>query len=184
MSYIEYENLRTKANKENTLYSLYTLDGKGSERREYKNGEEDFAFRTIDLVNEMTRLFLDIEKKENKLILVRDSEVCLCKDCRNMASKDFLCLNNPNFTCGDFVSFYFYNSNMSNELFYRVFYQAAKNVKDNFTYHFAKQNYETNNYGESNKKYWMGHAQQFLNSNKQKRIRDLNVKDLVEQIKN
>jgi hypothetical protein len=183
MSYFEFENLRKRADKENTLFCLYTLDGKGSERREYANGEREFAKETINLVNEMTRLFLDIEKRENKKILVRDNIVSLCKDCRKMKSDDFLCLNNPNFTCGDFISFYFYNNNMNSELFCKVFYEATKNVKDKFTYHFAKQNYETNNYCESNKKYWMGHAQQFLNINKEKRIKDLNINN-IEKIKN
>lgn len=167
MAYEEYLDYIARA-KNTGKYVLYTLDGEGISR---KDNPQLFVFKTNELIGEMTRLFLCLEKDEN--ILVRDSNIMLNEKLNYMA-EGFRCNNNPNLVNGDLVSFYFYKDMIDIETFIKVFNMACKNVKNNFRYHLAIQEYETNDYSKGSDLLWVGYAQQYLNNNKKERIKVLN----------
>lgn len=167
MAYEEYLDYIERAKKEGQ-YVLYTLDGDGKSR---SKDPELFIFKTLQLMGEMTRLFMCFEKGSNGL--VRDEFISL-NEKLNYPNKGFRCNNNPNLVNGDLVSFYFHRENISLELFEKVFYMACKNVNNDYKYHLAIQEYETNDYSKGSELLWVGYAQQYLNDNKKARIKDLN----------
>ena len=168
MAYEEYLDFIARA-KKTGKYVLYTLDGEGSSRR---TDPELFVFKTNQLIGEMTRLFLCAERDGH--ILVRD-EIIVLNEKLNYLAKGFRCNNNPNHTNGDFISFYFHKDMINIELFEKVFYMASKAVNNNFKYHLAIQEYETNDYTQGSELLWVGYAQQYLNDNKKERIKVLNT---------
>ena len=167
MAYEEYLDYISRA-KTTGKYILYTLDGVGESR---KNSPELFVFKTNQLIGEMTRLFLCLEKENH--ILVRDTYIMLNEKLNYMA-EGFRCNNNPNLVNGDLISFYFYKDMINIETFEKVFNTACKNVGNNFKYHLAIQEYETNDYSKGSELLWVGYAQQYLNNNKKVRIKVLN----------
>lgn len=174
MAYEEYEDLRKRSDSYNTKYVLYTLDGVGAERNTQLN-DVKFLFLTLDLIKEMAKEFLIMEEKLGKKLLVRDENIKLFNDVQIKHKIDFTCNRNPNFTNGDLCSFYFYSENINIDIFKIVYEKCAKKLDNNFSYHFAVQNFETTDYCKGNNLYWVGYAQQFLNNNKKKRIAILNL---------
>ena len=171
MAYEEYLDLVERANSTNAKYVVYTLDGIGAERQGAQS--KVFVEKSFELLIAIKEEFLKIEKEIGKKILVRDEIVSLFEDNNLVKDKTFSCYINPNFSSGDMLSFYFYNNTISVELFVNVFNKCAKEVGNKFTYHFAKSNYETNDYAKGNKFLWVGYAQQYLNSQKSQRLFDL-----------
>ena len=183
MSYEEYEDLRKICNNQKTTYTLYTLDGVGTERQ----GQDGVKFveKSFALLFEMQKEFLKLEKLIGTKILVRNHfvEALDRKTIKNGYDSKMPCSYNPNFVCGDLISFYIYNHSLINDdLFEQIFNHCAKKLNNNFTYHFAKQKYQTNDYTKAGSRYWVGHAQQFLNSKegKKERIKDFCIKSLID----
>ena len=168
MAYEEYLDYIKRA-KTQGKYVLYTLDGVKDSRN---NNPELFIFKSNQLMGEMTRLFLCSERCDNE-ILVRDNIILLNEKLNYMAD-GFRCNNNPNLVNGDLISFYFYKDSITPEMFEKVFNIAAKAVNNDFKYHLAIQEYETNDYTKGSQLLWVGYAQQYLNENKKERIKVLN----------
>ena len=178
MAYEEYLDLVERANSTNTKYVIYTLDGIGKQRQ----GEQSKVFieKSFALLLSIKKEFLRLEQEIGKKILVRDENISLLENFNNDKNQ-FNCCINPNFSCGDLMSFYFYNNAISVDLFVEVFNKCAKSVGNNFTYHFSKSNYETNDYTKGGKFLWVGYAQQYLNIQKDKRMFDLSFENGLEK---
>ena len=170
MAYEEYIDFILRS-KTTGKYILYSLDGKGDSR---KNNPRLFIEKSFELMKEMTRLFF---KLNNENPLVNDNPIKINLDPENADIKGFACEYNPNLVNGDLISFYFYKDKINDDLFINIFNIACKNINNNFEYHLAIQEYETNEYSKASELLWVGYAQQYLNSNKSKRIAILNNKN-------
>jgi hypothetical protein len=82
------------------------------------------------IVKEMTKQFLKLEQQLGKKILVRDENIKLISDSQTNSPVDFKCNINPNFTNGDFCSFYFYNDSITTDIFKKVFENSEKTTQD------------------------------------------------------
>ena len=176
MSYVEYEDLYKKAQNKKTDFVIYTLDIKESQKCNIKDKE-----KSIKLMFKVAKVFECLELKFNKKFLVKNEYITHAKEYKDYKLKNqFLCYYNPNFSSGDFISFYFYSENINKELFFKVVQKIIKNQNNNLTYHFASLNYETNDYVKANTKYWVGYAQQKLINEKNLRSFDLNKNQIID----
>ena len=155
---------------------LYALDD--TNKRNTSGGE--FVQKSLELMVEMTNQFLHLEKQTGKKFLVTE-DVELCKSMQDLLKnkQGFSCLYNPNFVCGDFISFYFYKKNITVDLFVNIFQKSAKIVDNKFDYHFSKLNYQTNKYSKGQDLLWVGYAVQFLERTKSERLFDLNSNGVI-----
>lgn len=170
MAYEEYLDL-IKRSKTTGKYVIYSLDGKGDSR---KDNPKLFIEKSFELMDEMTKIFFELEN--SKQILVRDDIIKINFDPTNYNKNEFACNYNPNLVNGDLISFYFYKDSIDIKTFIKIFDKASKNINNNFEYHLAIQEYETNDYLKASKLLWVGYAQQYLNNNKSQRIALLNSK--------
>jgi len=100
MAWEEYIDLIEKANKKDTKYVLYSLDGVYEDR---ESNHKDFLVNSHILMRKMTEIFLNIDEN----ILVNERPICIDKSANGIEGV-ITYYNNPNFTHGDLISFYFY----------------------------------------------------------------------------
>lgn len=155
MAWEEYIDLIEKANKKDTKYVLYSLDGVHADR---ESNHKDFLVNSHILMRKMTEIFLNMDEN----ILVNERPICIDKSANGMEGL-ITYYNNPNFTHGDLISFYFYREKISDELFKKVFSEAYEYTSKQFRYHLSKCNYETNNYASGNRLLYVGYALGYIN---------------------
>ena len=179
MSYEEYRDLFLKA-QENTEapYICFSFDLKNSK----KMGDEErylAQIKTFETINVLTKRILDLEKKEDRQILLQNNEI---KIARNVVKDrpEITYYGNPCFTAGDSFHFYVYKNSLSVKEIISLF-KASLNKTENYnTYHFAYGKFETTNYRTRNRKYYVGFVIAELTDNKENRKCDISMDNIQE----
>ena len=177
MSYDEYRDLFIKAqNNSNAPYMCFSFDLKNSKNMD--NNERYLAQKlTFETINLFTKKILDLQKQENRNILLKNDEIKICKNMPVDRIKlvDITYYSNPCFTAGDSFHYYTYNNSITEEEFISLFKESLFENSNYFTYHFASGKFETTNSGERNKKYYVGYIICELTDNKSNRKYDITI---------
>lgn len=168
MAWEEYIDLIEEANKKDTKYVLYSLDGVHEDR---ENKYYDFVSNSRILMRKMTEIFLSIDEN----IMVNEKPICIDKSANGQKLLTVY-YDNPNINKGDLISFYFYKDKINDKLFEKVFNEAYEYTSKEFRYHFAKCNYETNDYSKGNTLAYVGYVLRYINDRKDIRIKVLGNK--------
>lgn len=154
MSTYEYIDLCEKAQNENSLYRVFTFDIVDSKKMS-KEERNNASYKMEALVFKMYNEILQIEKKENRKILLKENVVPY-KD-RHLVSKKFGLLYEP-FIFADTFGFTVYNGSISEEEILEIFDKCKTEVGINFFFHIYNLCYETNDYRLGGNLFFRGYA--------------------------
>lgn len=180
MSYEEYRDLFIKAQNNNSApYKCFSFDIKNSKTL---NSDERYLAQiaTFNTINTLTQKLLKLEKEQNRKILLIDRNIKIAKIITNDMLPDKIYYSNPCFISGDSFHFYTYNNSISDEEFLNLFIEALKEENNYHTYHFASGKFETTNYSEANKKYYVGYIIAELTNNKNNRKQDISLQNQID----
>ena len=180
MSYEEYRDLFVKAQNNNSApYKCFSFDMKNSKTM---NSDERYLAQiaTFNTINNLTKKLLDIETQNKNKILLTNNEIKIVKNIPIRNNINTIYYSNPCFTAGDSFHFYTYNNSISDEEFLNLFIEALKEENNYHTYHFASGNFETTNYSEANKKYYVGYIIAELTNNKNNRKQDISLENQID----
>ncbi|MBE5745937.1 MAG: hypothetical protein E7359_01430 [Clostridiales bacterium] len=157
MSYFEYDDLYLKAQQnKNAKYIAFCFDISNSKLMESRERltAQIKSFETIDLV---IKCLNKLEDKENKKILLDEKPVQKVESIIKTKDKTFSYLNNPCVLFGDSFVFYCYNKSISPEDFLKIFQACCNQARNKTKYHFNLGHFETLNYEDANKQYYIGY---------------------------
>lgn len=154
MSTYEYIDLCEKAQNENSLYRVFTFDIVDSKKMS-KESRNSASYKMDALMFKMYNEILNIEKRENRKILLKEGVVPY-KD-RHLVSKKFGLLYEP-FSFADTFGFTVYNGSISEEEVLKIFNKCKLDLKIDFSFHAYSLCYQTNEYCLGNKLFFRGYA--------------------------
>ena len=158
MSTFEYNDLFCKC-QYTGMYHLFVLDIKGSKQMNY-NERNDAEVKLIKLMLMVYKELLEIEKQQNKTILVFEKDFSYFGEER---INDFGMKQEP-FLYGDTIGFTVYRDSISNDEIINIVKRIMCFLKIDFTFHFSDGYYETNDWVEGNTKYFRGHCIDLLSN--------------------
>lgn len=161
MSTYEYNDLFLKC--QNTgKYHVFTFDIEGSKKMSYNGVNErlEVQYKIIELAMMMYKIIQEKELKENKKILVFESEFTRLGEPR----LNIFGYKQEPFLLGDVIGFTVYRDTITTNEVIEIFNKCKKALNINFEFHLADGYYETNNWVEGKEKYFRGYCIDLLSN--------------------
>lgn len=170
MSANEYHDLYFKC-QSTGKYHMFCFDRINSKDKNRKK-QQLAQFQMIDLMHNIYRDIQEIEKKENRKILVFDEDFVTFESGKK--TNGFGHKYEP-FVYGDTFGFTIYRDSLDKEIIMKLFEYHKKKLKIEFDFHISDAYYETNNYGLGTEQYFRGYCMEVLmNFHKQYMQEELN----------
>ena len=161
MSTHEYNDLFLKC-QDTGIYHVFTFDIVGSKKMTYKSANErlDAQYKLFELAMMMYKIIQKKEIKENKKILVFESEFTKLGEPR----LNVFGYKQEPFMFGDLIGFTVYRDTITKDEVIKIFDKCKKALNIDFGFHLADGYYETNNYEEGKDKYFRGYCIDLLSN--------------------
>lgn len=157
MSSFEYNDLFLKC-QDTGKYHMFVFDIAGSTKM--SNHERLIAqYKMLELMNKIYKTIEEIQETTNRKILVFEEDFVTYKSSKN--NKQFGLKIEP-FLLHDTFGFTIYRDSLDRDVVYYIYEYLKKSLEIDFDFHAADGFYETNDFGEGNKKYFRGYCLDLL----------------------
>jgi len=158
MSTFEYNDLFLKC-QDTGVYHVFTFDIVDSKKMS-QTTRNIAQYKLIKLNLLMYQEIENIEKKENRKILVFEKDFTNYGEVR----KNVFGYKQEPFLFGDLIGFTVYRDTITSVEVIEIYEKYKKMLNIDFDFHIADGYYETNNYEESDKKYFRGYCIDLLSN--------------------